>query len=280
MITFDKPSNVVSKFKILVYGNPKAGKTTFAGSASQVESMQNIFFIQVGTNEGRSLHVFGDEHIQIFTPTDYEDLKVFKDFLQDHSRAKNDQQRIAIFRKHFKTTEEIEKANGLRPEMEYKTIVVDSIDALQSLVRNSITEKTDFVDLKKNKTMIQKDWGTLLDSVDVFISNILKMEYHVILTAHEVEERVDAELVKRPYLQGAYRNKITGEVNTYCYLKSGLTKDEKTGKAKFFNELISANIAGVQGGDGTGILPPILKNPNMKKINILLDKKLKGDDVK
>lgn len=183
--------------KILVQGPPKGGKTTFASTAP------NPVFLAM---PDAGLMSIAHKNVAYREIEDVQELHMIHTMLTDPSmRAK------------------LARSQGM-PEVE--TIVIDTLDSLQEMLKKSI--------LKSNRAteMRQADWGKLKEQLSAIVKMYVALPLNVIFTVHTTTMQDDEQrLIQVPALQGAIKDEIAAWVD-YSLLAERKREFDKDGKPK------------------------------------------------
>jgi len=210
--------------KLLVYGNYGVGKTYLAGTASIVESMQDVLMINA---EAGDLSLDGFENVDQITVRDFATLGRINEFLKQHCVARDagDTERLKELESAV-TGEEIE---DIKEPKQYYTVILDSLTEIEAYCFNQLLGITDTTRLDEDPesaewTEYKKNHTMMLRVVRAFRD----LPMHVIFTASEQFQQDENKRYKfSPDLTGKLSKKIQGFMDMVGYLAIG--KDgEKT----------------------------------------------------
>lgn len=210
--------------KMLVYGNYGVGKTTLAGTATDVESMRDVLIVNAEAGD-LSLHQF--EGIDEITVQDFKTLGRINEYLKQHCAAR-DAGDMAKLKKLEAAVRGVEEEEIETPR-QYRTVIIDSLTELEAYCFNQLlgitdttrldeeTESAEWTEYKKNHTMMQRVVRAFRD-----------LPMHVVFTAAEQFQQDENKRYKySPDLTGKLSKKIQGFMDMVGYLAVG-QEGEKT----------------------------------------------------
>lgn len=204
--------------KLLIYGNFGVGKTYLAGTASEVESMQDVLIINA---EAGDLTLSEFEGIDEISVRDFRTLGRINEYLRQHCRARDEGDDDFL-------RESEAKLRGVEPDdvetpRKYRTVIIDSLTELEAYCFNQLlgitdttrlddeTQSAEWSEYKKNHTMMQRVVRAFRD-----------LPMHVIYTASEQYQQDETKRFKySPDLTGKLSKKIQGYMDMVGYLAIG-----------------------------------------------------------
>lgn len=185
-----KPRRADQSFSMLLFGQPKTGKTLLSGTAADVEELSPVLVLAV--EDGSSVLANG-----------YEDIDVIE--IQDWPTA-------------AKVIEAV--ASG---KTKYKTIVVDTLGELQEHMKNHITRDG-------TSDMRIQDWGTIKDSTVNVVKLLHRSPVNSIFITHSEKQKDEntGTVTTQPVLLGkASLGEVPKVVDIIAYLAVAQNKETK-----------------------------------------------------
>lgn len=243
--------------KALVFGPPKAGKTFFAGTWPKPGFVDLDYGIKVlATQAFKSKHPKADDA----------EYAQFTDEVNDKG--------IALSPKAF--WDALAYTNKLIADPEIETIVIDSLTSLSTLARNvglaanaKGRRSQTLTDAKINGLvlMTMQDFGAEMSAIEQFIDQLVSVDKHVLVLAHEKAETNDTGIVLSvgPLITGdRLRAKIARWFDDVWYM-------EATGEGeKRKHVLVTASDKKRKTVGSRLGLPPEIEDPSYQKIQKLL----------
>ena len=208
--------------KLLIYGNYGVGKTYLAGTASNVDAMQDVLIVNA---EGGDLTLNEFEGIDEITTPDFRTLGRINEFLKQHCKARDedDVDRLRALEASVRGCEPEEIDEPRR----FRTVIVDSLTELEAYCFNQLlgitdttrldeeTQSEEWAEYKKNNKMMQRVVRAFRD-----------LPMHVICIASEQYSQDEAKRYKfSPDLTGKLSKKIQGAFDMVGYLAIGKEGD-------------------------------------------------------
>lgn len=199
--------------KMMVYGQPGAGKTTLAGTAQDVASMQDVLFIDA---ESGTLSLSDRDDIDIIRISAFPQFSRVYEFLKLHCSYRD--------ANNIPKLEELQRSAGANPNKRYHTVVVDSLTEVQKLVMYYLTGRAVGIGtLDSIPSQPQfKEWGQSAEMIRMLIRSFRDLPMHVLFVAAEMEvENIGQngkQLLKRPSLPGKLSNEAQGFLDMVGYL--------------------------------------------------------------
>lgn len=227
------PAQLTAKFKGLIYGKPKRGKTTFLGS------FPKILVLDFDGRAGVLAKVKGFNG-RVVRVASWEDVEMWYWILatQEHP---------------------FESVAWDTTTMAQEIALAEVLDEKVARSRSKGREKDPY-------KAEQDDYGRSARKLRTWIQRYKNLDMHVVFTAHEREDEAPSEedgeteaVWMVPDLQGAVRGFLCGLVDTigYAYRVS------KDGKLSF---RMAFDRPGTFASDGYGYLPRAIENPTFDKI--------------
>lgn len=244
------PEIFTDKMNILIYGDPGAGKTHFAGTAQDVPSMANV-------------HVFNIDG-GIMT------LAKRGDIYATNIRSVND-----LEQELYKLINKDPKYDGV------KTVVIDNITELQTIALENLTMREYGKRVKKNKDysideVYLEDYGVAGKQLARILRGFRDLPIHVIYIAHRKDKmRAGTNVLEesKPNLTDKLGTAVMGYMDFvwYLYTADEIVGDEQTGYKTETNRYLLTqpmnNFAGkTRGSEFAERIGAIIKNPNMVDI--------------
>lgn len=217
-----------STINMMIYGDPGVGKTVLAGSASDVEEMGPVLFVDI---EGGTLSL---RHT-------YPNVEVV---------------RVASFNDMGKLYAELRKGTH-----GYNTIVLDSLTEIQKFGMYEIMKRAIAEDDSRDPDLPGiGEWGKNTEQMRAMIRAFRDLPINVIFTALVREDQKRGQTYVKPGLSAKLSSEAAGflDVVSYMYLK------EVDGEMKRLLATVATET--MIGKDRTGKLPEVIEFPTMQKI--------------
>lgn len=244
------PQMFTSKMNILIYGDPGSGKTHLAGTAQDVPDMADVHVFNIDGGI-MTLANRGDIHATDIRSADELEQELFK--LANHDE------------KYAKT----------------KTVVIDNITELQTLVLESITSNEYAVRHKKDKNytiddVYLEDYGVAGKRLARILRGFRDLPLHVIYIAHKKDKmRKGTNTLEesKPNLTDKLCTAVMGYMDFVWYL---YTADEQVGSEDtgywtethryLLTQPMNNYAAKTRGSDFAQRIGAVIKDPNMVDI--------------
>lgn len=221
-----KPSERHKPNSIIFYGPPGGGKTWLAASVSELKEYQKVLIIDTEGSTFGTLGQFEDDNIDIFPISDVESFNDLLDALT--------------------TTEH-----------QYKAVVVDTLDVLQSMY----IDKTVGVESKKDKGNTMGAWGDVRTWTISVIDRLNRADFLSIIVAHQTEEKLESgRMVSRIALSGSAKEVVAGRADIVGFVTREIQED---GSEVSTLQVGSSNKMATKNRFG---LPVSITNPSMRVI--------------
>lgn len=227
---------------ILIYGDTGAGKTRFAGSASEVPEMSPVLFIDVegGTFTLESCY----PEVEVVRIRSWAELQPIYDDLYDG-------------------------------KWRYKTVVIDSLSELQQFNMETI-----MLDLQKKGRKSggeveidvpdQREWGISRGQIRRTVTAFRDLPMHSIFTALERQDRNKrtGNETTKPSLPGKLAGEIGGFVDEMFYMYSREVRRKEGDKTVVENKrlILTSRTEDKLAKDRSGRLPLVVETPTVAEI--------------
>lgn len=205
---------VYAQLKMMVYGPYGVGKTRFAATATDVNAMRDVLFIDAEAGS-LTLRPFADR-VDVVRVTSFKQFARVYDFLKLHRKlvAEGNEEKLwELQRKVAPTLEVLRK---------YNTVVIDSLTEVYKFAMYQIlgTEVGD-VPLDMEPTNPQwAEWGKAGEMTRLLIRSFRDLDMHVIFVAAEQEKEDELKRVRRmPALPGKLAKESQGFMDVVGYLR-------------------------------------------------------------
>ena len=223
-------SEVPANINMLIYGEPGVGKTVLAGSASVVEGMGPVLFIDV---EGGTMSLRNK----------YPDVDVV--------RVSSWQDMVNVY-------------NDLVGNDKYKTIVLDSLTEIQKFSMYNIMKDLVQGDPDRDPDVPGlREWGKNSEQVRRFVRAFRDLPVNTIFTALSAvdKDQKTGATIHRPGLSGKLSAEVAGFLDIVCYMYIKVVD----GDVKRL--LLTSGTDSCIAKDRSDSLPPVLEEPDMTTIN-------------
>jgi hypothetical protein len=209
--------------KLLIYGNYGVGKTTLAGTATDVEGMGDVLIINA---EAGDLSLAEFEGLDEITVQDFRTLGRINEFLKQHCKARDEGDTDKL--KQLEAAVRGCEAKDIKEPREYRTVIIDSLTELEAYCFNQLLGITDTTRLDEDPqsaewTEYKKNHTMMLRVVRAFRD----LPMHVIFTASEQFQQDESKRYKySPDLTGKLSKKVQGFMDMVGYLAIGKEGDQ------------------------------------------------------
>lgn len=235
----------VEWLNMLVYGKPGEGKTVLAGSATEVEDMSPVLFIDCEGGTVALKNTYPKAHrIRVTQTLDGKNLlvdwKMIEAIYQELRRGKHD----------------------------YQTVVIDSLSELQRISMEIVMKQMLSGPSGAGRDpdiASQREWGKVQEQLRRVVRQFRDLPMHTIFITH-VATRGDDGIERYPSLPGKLANEVAGFVDLVLFLYTKQVQNKETKKSEIKRAISCAASPTLVAKDRTGILPPIMEDPTMAKI--------------
>lgn len=242
-IKVEKPRKSTDKFSMVLFGEPKAGKTTTSVGAADVEALSPVLVL--AAEDGTSVLANNYEDVDVVNLTNWDQLSELVPVLAGVDTSKKDLAYLA------------------EAPTPYVTIVIDTIYEAMELLKLKITGGS--------RQLSQPEWGTLAEKT-VNLVKIFHRSPHVnlILITHteKVQDTSTGKVEVGPSFLGKKTYpEVLKVVDIIAYL--GVVKSEEGNLIRVLQTQSDGKYAG---GDRSGKLAPQIVEPSMAEIFAQLSK--------
>lgn len=233
-LKLEKVADVPPHFNLMIYGKSGVGKTRLAGSAYAVPEMRRVLYIDI---EGGVLTLRKE-----FPGVERVRIKTWKEMQSVYD---------ALF------------AGGHG----FSTVILDSLTEIQKFNMNEIMLK--MMDEKGDERDMDvpslREWGKNLEQTRRFVRAFRDLPMNVIFTALE---REDKDRMNRPIKLPSLSGKMAQEVAAFLDIVLYYNIKEVTidGEERQVRILQSAATESTVAKDRSGMLPPVLLDPDMEQL--------------
>lgn len=216
---------------MLIYGDPGVGKTVLAGSASEIEAMSPVLFVDV---EGGTMSL-RNKYPQV-----------------DVVRVSNWVDMVTVYK---------ELADN--PNL-YKTVVLDSLTEIQKFSMYNIMKDLIQGDPDRDPDVPGlREWGKNSEQVRRFVRAFRDLPVNTIFTALAAvdKDQKTGLTVNRPGLSGKLSAEVAGFLDIVCYMYIRVVD----GDVKRL--LLTSSTDSCIAKDRSDSLPPVLEEPDMQTIH-------------
>jgi len=236
-IKLERAADVDPHFNMLVYGKSGVGKTRLAGSAYEVPEMRRVLYIDI---EGGIMTL----------------RKEFPGVERVRVSSWKDMQKIynALY------------AGGHG----FATVILDSLTEIQKFNMDEIMRKlVDANEARDEDVPSIREWGKNLEQIRRFVRAFRDLPLNVIFTALEMQRE---DRMKRPINLPSLSGKMAGEVAAFLdiVLYYSMKEVNEDGETKQVRVLQSAATESTIAKDRSGLLPPVMVDPNMEQLYDLI----------
>jgi hypothetical protein len=227
---------------LLVYGDSGIGKTTLAGSSDEVPDMRPVLFVDM---EG------GTESLRTTFPE------------VDTVRVTNWGEMVNLY-----------KVLG-DGNTGYQTVVLDSLTEIQKFnMYNIMTKVTTEHPERDFDVPSMREWGQNLEQMRRFVRLFRDLPMNVIFTAlaRKDKNQVNGREETLPALSGKLSGEVAAflDIVVYYYMKKVREGEGEAAKDVDKRMLLTTKTDTIIAKDRTTKLPPVIKDPTMKKLHTLI----------
>jgi len=197
---------------MMVYGDYGMGKTTLAGSASKVPSMQDVLMIDA---EAGDLSLSGYEGVDVIRVKNYKMVSHVEEFLKRHCKLRDDDDIEALCE-----LESTLKGEKITEPRKYNTVIVDTLTEVETYcmyqllgitLNTRLDEETnvaEWPEFRRNFNMIQR-----------FVRTFRDLPLHVIMTCSQQYTQDEQKRFNfAPSLTGKLSGAVQGFFDVVGYL--------------------------------------------------------------
>lgn len=238
-----KPAELVSKIKLLVYGEPGIGKTMLAGSAVEVEQLRPLLVINVEDGAKSLKGKYGSSSdIDIVTPR--------------------------TFGQHQKILDDLYSRKGAG----YNTVIYDNATEGQKAGIEYIFEQdkvsTDFTEFQE-ASWANQGWNRSAEQMRKMIKTFSMLPMHKIFLAWRRDTSKDPKAERwGPAFSNAVASQVPGMFDSVFYYYWAMVTDPNTKKQAKSRVLLTQGSPGAiaKDRDDGNTLPVTIVNPTMEKL--------------
>lgn len=222
--------DVVPVVNMMIYGDPGVGKTVLAGSASEVEEMSPVLFIDI---EGGTMSL----------RKRYPNVDVV--------RVSNWPEMLQVY-------------NDIASGDYYRTVVLDSLTEIQKFSMYHIMKDLIASDPDRDPDMPGiREWGKNAEQVRRFVRAFRDLPVNTIFTALAATDKdpKTGAILSRPYLSGKLSAEVAGFLDVVCFMYMRIVD----GAIKRL--LLTSATDNCVAKDRSDSLPPVLEDPEMNIIH-------------
>ena len=230
----EKVGQAPSLVNMLIYGEPGVGKTILAGSASEIEAMGPVLFIDI---EGGTMSLRNKfPNVDVVRVSNWTDmLKVY---------------------------------NDLQSSNHYRTVVLDSLTEIQKFSMYHIMKDLIEGDPDRDPDVPGlREWGKNSEQVRRFVRAFRDLPVNTIFTALAATDKdpKTGAIQHRPYLSGKLSAEVAGFLDIVCYMYMRVLDGDVR------RLLLTSSTDSCVAKDRSDSLPPVLEDPDMTTIyNIVI----------
>jgi hypothetical protein len=236
-IKLERAADVDPHFNMLVYGKSGVGKTRLAGSAYEVPEMRRVLYIDIEGGIMTLRKEFpGVERVRV---SSWKDMQKIYDALYAGGHG-------------------------------FATVILDSLTEIQKFNMDEIMRKlVDANEARDEDVPSIREWGKNLEQIRRFVRAFRDLPLNVIFTALEMQRE---DRMKRPINLPSLSGKMAGEVAAFLdiVLYYSMKEVNEDGETKQVRVLQSAATESTIAKDRSGLLPPVMVDPNMEQLYDLI----------
>lgn len=231
MFTITPVSKRVHYLKLGVYGDYGSGKTRLAGTAAEVESMNDVLFISAESGDLTLGQLPYADKLDVVPVNNYAQFARLYEYLRLHCRS-----REAKDLKELARLQSI--VQGCKPEeikkpRQYNTVIIDSLSEVQRYCMMQLMGTTlDKVQLDSiPDTPEFKEWGQSAEMIRTLVRAFRDLPMHVIFVIAQKSEQDDLKRYHHTlHLPGKLANDVQGFLDVVGYLAVGNAPPPKEGE--------------------------------------------------
>jgi hypothetical protein len=243
-----KPDDI-STLDFLVYGSPGAGKTHLAGTAADYEPTSDVLVADI---DGGVTTLRGKD-VEVVDINTTEQMKELYEWVKLHLQKRG--------------TDEIGEINdhiGVDEDVEFNTVVLDTLTELQAYAMNEATNQEEgIVDVNNIASPTFNEWGDNYSFLRSVVKGFSDLDINTIMTAHVKEEKDDktGKETKTIDLAGQLTVEVPGIVDFVGYLYTDVSEEGDT-----LRKLLTEQQNGVVAKDRSNNLDTVVEEPTIQKM--------------
>ncbi|MGL5075376.1 MAG: AAA family ATPase [Waterburya sp.] len=214
--TIEEAQKAKVYLKLMVYGKPGVGKTTFAATAADVPEMGDVLFISA---ESGHLSISDRKDIHLIRLSQYNQLARVIKWFETHVRICRLGDKKALVEHQKLVMPSTKFTEQTVPQ--YRTLIVDSLsEVFKYAMYKVLKTEVGNMDLAADIPQAQfQHWGEAGEMVRMLIRTLRDIPVHTIFVAAENEK--EDELKRKsfvPLIPGKLGNEIAGFLDTVAYM--------------------------------------------------------------
>jgi hypothetical protein len=219
-----------SFIKILVYAKYGVGKTTFAGTAVDVEGMRDVLVVSF---EGGESVLFDNpmirnhEMIDVLRVTSFKQLQSVRDFAFAHARYRDENNEEALRKLQLIVFGDNEIGNGrLR---KYRTIIIDSLTEIEALNMQDLLGIHEGFNLTSDMPTAEfKEYKMNFNKMQMFIRIFRDLKMHIIMTASPQWDQDESKVYHYTLnLTGKLASQVQGFFDIVGFMQTGQATEQE-----------------------------------------------------
>ena len=226
-----KPDEL-DKVKLLIYGEPGAGKTVFSGTAQECSKTSNALMISA---EAGTLSI-RDKDIDVVEPSSISEFNEIFEWVATHARYRDQYEQSQG--KDKKALENLQKLHyqfhGEKTEKPklYQTVIIDNITEVNVMASYEILGiEQDTID-SDPPVECMRDWGKIKKMVTKIVRSFRNLPIHVIMTAHKIKDGEGPDAKIKPAVTGSLKDELPGFFDIVGLLEPYSEEVEKDGETQ------------------------------------------------
>lgn len=252
-------SDEAVKLRMMVYGVPGAGKTTFASTADDDPRTARAFIIDAG---GNTVSIRKNNPAPVVAVLE----------------SMADLDKIFNFLLRQKPDDPMRTALGIDSDVRFNTVVIDTLTEIQRIAiheergtaypTQSMFDRGAPLSVLSIPGMRIQDWGQILQKMTAIASMFYQLPMHVIITCQErldIEQDLDGRIVSstaRPFLQGSSADTVPA----WATLIGRIVRRPAPGSAPIPWMVFTSTTKWYGKNQISMTLPPEIQNPTVSSI--------------